>query len=400
MRTITNPEHTRHDPPYEILDGLTKPYFEVPQRVAIISAALAAAGFPAPEPARAFGLEPLLAVHKRDYVEYIEQAHGRWVAAGLGATPVLPCVFPLAGLRAGSASPQARAGQYCFDLSAPITAGTYAAARGSADAALTAAALLLDGERSAYALCRPPGHHAAAAMAGGYCFFNNAAIAAHYLAVSERDAQALDKASPCGVLRYRSDGWMRRDQVPPHLPAGPQAPHPRCGSGQKGNLVTNLALAGVGVAVLDIDFHHGNGTQAIFYERSDVFCVSLHADPAREYPYFLGYADERGAHAGEGYNLNLPLPAGIDDKAYLSALETALTAISNYSPRYLVVSAGFDGFVADPLGDFSLSSAGFATIGQRIAQLGLPTLFVQEGGYAIDDLGRNLVSLLSGFAGA
>lgn len=153
------------------------------------------------------------------------------------------------------------------------------------------------------------------------------------------------------------------------------------------------------VAVLDIDFHHGNGTQAIFYERSDVFFVSLHGDPAREYPFFLGYADERGAHAGEGYNLNLPLPADVDDAAYLSALETALAAISGYGPRYLVVSAGLDGFSGDPLGDFNLSTAGFAAIGQQIAQLELPTLFVQEGGYAIDDLGRNLVSLLSGFAG-
>lgn len=354
MRTITNPEQARHDPPFEILDGHVTPYFETPQRVAIISAALAAAGLPAPEAPRDFGPGPLLAVHDGDYLAYLEQAYAAWAAAGLGAQPVLPCVFPLPGLRVGSRSPQAQAGRYSFDLSAPITAGTYAAARGSANAALTAAALLREGERAAYALCRPPGHHAAAAMSGGYCYLNNAAIAAHQLAVADQEEGA-------------AGGWAMRPPV---------------------------------VALLDIDFHHGNGTQAIFYERSDVLCVSIHGDPEREYPFFLGFADERGAHAGEGYNLNLPLPAGVDDAAYLAALETALEAISGYGSRYLVVSTGLDTFGGDPLGDFSLSTAGFAAIGWRIAQLGLPTLFVQEGGYAIDDLGHNLVSLLNGFEGA
>jgi acetoin utilization deacetylase AcuC-like enzyme len=354
MRTITNPDQALHDPPYEILDGQVIPYFELPRRVEIISAALAEAGLPAPEPPRDFGLEPLLAVHDGEYLAYLEQAFVTWAAAGLGAPMVLPCAFPLPGLRVGSRSPQAQAGRYSFDLSAPITAGTYAAACGSANAALTAAALLLEGERAAYALCRPPGHHAAAALCGGYCYLNNAAIAAHQLAV-------------VGEEQAAAGSWAMRPPV---------------------------------VALLDIDFHHGNGTQAIFYERSDVLCISIHGDPDREYPFFLGFADERGAHAGEGYNLNLPLPAGVDDKAYLAALETALETISGYGPRYLVVPTGLDTFGGDPLGDFSLSTAGFAAIGRRIAQLGLPTLFVQEGGYAIDDLGRNLVSLLSGFESA
>ncbi|MFV9506476.1 MAG: histone deacetylase family protein [Oscillochloridaceae bacterium umkhey_bin13] len=350
MRIITSPLHAHHNPPSEILDGELKPYFESPERVAIITAALAAAGFPVPEAPQAFGLEPILAVHQPDYAEYLATAYERWVAAGLPSTAVQPCTFAMPGLRARSNSLQGLAGRYSFDLSVPITAGTYTAALASAEVALSGAALLLAGERAAYALCRPPGHHAATAMAGGYCFFNNAAIAAHYLAT------AGDQGEPTN--------WAMRPPV---------------------------------VAVLDIDFHHGNGTQAIFYERSDVFFVSIHADPDREYPYFLGYADERGAHAGEGYNLNLPLPAGIDDAAYLVALEQALTAIQGYDPRYLIVSAGLDTFAGDPLGDFAVTTAGFAQIGQQIAQLGLPTLFVQEGGYAINALGRNLVSLLEGF---
>lgn len=358
MRIISNPQHGRHDPPYEILDGQRTPYFELPRRVKIIAEALADAGFAAPEAPRPFGLAPALAVHSQEYVDYLQGAYAAWVAAGRPPEAVMPCTFPLPGLRAVSRSPQGLAGRYCFDLSAPITAGTFAAALGSAEAALTGAALLLEGEGAAYALCRPPGHHAAPAMAGGYCYLNNAAIAAHFLATG-------------GDRQPATDG------------------------GQAGPAV--WAMRPAVVAVLDIDFHHGNGTQAIFYERSDVFFVSLHGDPDREYPYFLGFADECGARAGEGYNLNLPLPAGMDDEAYLAALETALEAIAGYGPRFLVVSAGLDSFAGDPLGDFALSTAGFSRIGARIAQLGLPTLFVQEGGYAIDELGRNVVSLLEGF---
>ncbi|GAB4427479.1 MAG: histone deacetylase family protein [Chloroflexi bacterium OHK40] len=351
MRIITNPEQGRHDPPFEILDGQVTPYFEAPRRAAIIAAALAEAGFPAPETPRPPNLDAILAVHADHYVAYLRHAYERWVGAGRPPEAVLPCTFPLRGMRAGTASPQAQAASYCFDLSAPIVAGTYAAALGSAAAALTGAALLLEGERAAYALCRPPGHHAARAMAGGYCYLNNAAIAAHHLATHSQASGSFWGMSPAVV------------------------------------------------AVLDIDIHHGNGTQAIFYERSDVFFVSLHADPAREYPYYLGFADERGAGAGEGYNLNLPLPAGLDDEAYLAALETALEAVAAYSPGYLVVSAGFDTFGGDPLGDMALTTPCYARIGRRIAQLGLPTLFVQEGGYAITELGRNVVALLAGFEG-
>lgn len=356
MQIITNPQHAQHDPPFELLDGRRVAYFEAPRRVAMITAALAEAGFAAPMAAQAFDAAPIRAVHAAGYVTYLETAYAAWVNAGLPAEAVLPSAMPLIGPGERAVHPTALAGRYMFDLSAPITAGTYAAARGAVDAALTGATLLLGGERSAYALCRPPGHHAAQALAGGYCFLNNAAIAAHYLACAGEVGRE-DSGDDAGF-------WGMRAPV---------------------------------VAVLDIDYHHGNGTQAIFYERSDVFCVSIHADPAREYPFYLGFADERGAHAGEGYNLNLPLEAGVNDARFQSVLDQALNAIAAYAPRYLVVSAGFDTFVDDPLGDFALTTAGYGAIGAQIAQLGLPTLFVQEGGYAVDALGWNVVALLAGF---
>jgi len=212
--------------------------------------------------------------------------------------------------------------------------------------ALTGAALLLEGQPLAYALCRPPGHHAGTDLYGGYCYLNNAAIAAQHL------AGGLERAE-----RHR-------------------------------------------VAILDIDFHHGNGTQQIFYEREDVLFVSIHADPAREYPFFAGYADERGAGAGLGYTLNYPLEAGVADGRYLAVLDRALAAVAEYAPRYLVLSAGFDTFGGDPIGDFALSTAAYPAIGRRIAALGLPTLVVQEGGYAIAALGENAAGLLRGLAAA
>lgn len=353
MQIIYTPEHQRHAPPFEVIDGRVATYFESPQRAELIRAALLEAGSGPISAPREFGLESILAVHDQGYVTYLENAYARWVAHGGAPEGVLPTALPLRELYSYSPHPLAQAGYYCYDLSAMIVAGTYAAARASADAALTGAALLLEGAPAAYALCRPPGHHAHAAMCGGYCFLNNAAIAADYLVRSSGAASA-------GAYAF-----------------GPAV-----------------------VAVLDIDYHHGNGTQAIFYERSDVLFVSIHADPAREYPYFAGGAAERGAGAGTGYNLNLPLAARIDDTQFLAALTTALDAIAAYSPRYLVVSAGFDTFVDDPLGDFQLSSAAYSAVGARIAALGLPTLFVQEGGYAVEALGRNVVSLLGGFDAA
>jgi acetoin utilization deacetylase AcuC-like enzyme len=288
-----------------------------------------------------FGLEPIRAVHDAGYLDYLEHAYERWVAAGGAAEAVLPGTLAVRWMAHRPESPLVAPGYYCFDLSAPIVAGTYVAARASADVALTGAQLLVGGERLAYALCRPPGHHAGTDLYGGYCYLNNAAIAAQHLIDGSGDPRPL-------------------------------------------------------VAILDIDFHHGNGTQQIFYERDDVLFVSIHADPAREYPFFAGFADEHGAGAGLGFTLNLPLEAGVADARYLAVLETALEAIAAFGPRFLVLSAGFDTFDGDPLGDFALSSAAYGAIGRRIAALGLPTLVVQEGGYAVAALGENVVALLRG----
>lgn len=297
-----------------------------------------------------FGMAPIRAVHADHYLDYLQSAYGRWIAAGRSRDGVYPDTFYKPGFLHRPSGIGGQAGLYASDLSAPITADTWQAAYWSAQSALTAAQRVRDGASAAFALCRPPGHHAHAELCGGYCFLNNAAIAAEYL-----------------LQRGTSDGERR---------AGVHANR---------------------IAILDVDFHHGNGTQAIFYRRSDVLFVSLHADPDRQYPYFMGGSDERGEGEGEGFNWNYPLPAGTDDARYLAALDEACMRIADFAPRYLVVSLGVDTFGGDPLGDFALTGAAFPRIGARLAQLRLPTVFVMEGGYAIEQLGRNVVGVLSGF---
>jgi acetoin utilization deacetylase AcuC-like enzyme len=231
-------------------------------------------------------------------------------------------------------------GLFSYDAGTPLTSGTWAAAREGAGCALAAARSLLDGGRSAFALTRPPGHHAGPDFFGGYCFLNNAAIA----------AQAL------------RDGGMAR------------------------------------VAVLDIDYHHGNGTQAIFYGRGDVFFASVHGDPHTEYPYYLGYADERGEGAGRGCNLNLPLARGSDFAAWRTSLAEALRAIAAFGAQAVVVSLGVDTFEGDPISGFRLRSDDYLRVGEDIAALALPAAFVFEGGYAVAEVGLNAVNVLEGFA--
>jgi acetoin utilization deacetylase AcuC-like enzyme len=356
MITVYPAEHALHAPPNEWLNGVLRPAHESPQRAEVIRAAVERAGLGPITPPRPHGLAPLAAVHAPEYLRFLEGAYERWVAAGGSPTAVMPDTLAVRWMGRRSASPLAEPGYFAFDLGAAIVAGTWRAAGASADAALTAADLLLAGERAAYALCRPPGHHAGHDLYGGYCFLNNAAIAAEWLLRT-------------GAGRAASD-----------LRPAPSAARPA-----------------PTVAILDIDYHHGNGTQQIFYGRRDVLVVSLHADPDREYPYFAGYADERGAGDGLGFNRNIPLPAGVDDAGYLAALDAALAEIAAFAPAWLVVSAGFDTFGGDPIGDFALTGAAYPRIGRRLAALGLPTLFVQEGGYAIEALGENVVGLLRGF---
>jgi acetoin utilization deacetylase AcuC-like enzyme len=258
----------------------------------------------------------------------------------------LPSVWPLAQPHAfrTDAPPHnvaARLGQYAFDSGTPLMAGSWQAARGGAACALAAAQAVLDGAPSAFALTRPPGHHAGPAFMGGYCFLNNAAIA----------AQAL------------RDGGLAR------------------------------------VGVLDVDYHHGNGTQTCFYERADVFTASIHGDPRTEYPFFLGHADERGAGAGEGFNLNIPLPRGSGPQAWFAALDQALQAVSHFAPQALVVPLGLDTFEGDPISGFTLRSTDYLHMGRALAALGLPTVFTMEGGYAVEEVGINAVNVLEGFCG-
>lgn len=341
MLVVCPPQHARHAPPHEFWQGRLAPYAETPARAEIILRALAAAGIGAPVAPDDWGLAPVLAVHAADYVDHLRTLYARWIAAGGAPEAAFPSTFPRPGLDRVSQAPLALPGLYCFDMSAPVTEGTYAAALEAAHCAVTAAARLLAGARAAYALCRPPGHHAGPDLMGGYCYFNNAAIAAHYL--TQRGA-------------------------------------PR-------------------VAILDVDVHAGNGTQAVFYERADVLFASIHGSPDWEYPYFSGYADERGAGPGLGFTLNFPLEQGVDDTRYLAVLDAALAHIHAFAPHAVVLSAGFDTFHADPLGRFRLTTPVYHEIGARVAALGAPVLAVQEGGYAVDALGENVVSLLRGLAG-
>src|SRR5262245_58484211 len=280
MISIYSTKHAAHDPPFEFLDGTLVPVYESPARATIIHTALERAALGPILPPLSFGIEHIRAVHSDDYLDYLEHIYERWVAFGATPASVMPGTLAVRWMGRRCDHPVAAPGYYCFDMSAPLVAGTYAAARAAANSALTGAALLLEGQRAVYALCRPPGHHAGRDMCGGYCYLNNAAIAAQYLGVG---GQGL------GV------GGNSQPSAP-----GPQPPHR--------------------VAVLDIDYHHGNGTQHIFYERGDVLFVSIHADPARQYPYFAGYADERGAGDGSGANVNIPLEAEISDERYLTAL--------------------------------------------------------------------------------
>jgi acetoin utilization deacetylase AcuC-like enzyme len=285
-----------------------------------------------------FGRAPIAAVHAPDYLRFLETAHARWTALPDASPDVVPNVHPVAAPASYPDSVVGQAGWHMADTACPVTADTWASAYASAQAAVQAAELVLAGEANAYALCRPPGHHAFRAAAGGFCYLNNGAIAA------ER-------------LRRRFER----------------------------------------VAIVDVDLHHGNGTQGIFYARGDVLTVSVHADPAAFYPFFWGYAHERGEGAGLGCSLNLPLELGSGDAPFLAALEEGLSAVRAFAPGALVVALGLDAHEGDPFGGLRLTTEGFAEIGRRLARLNLPTVLVQEGGYLCSALGTNLVAVLGGF---
>jgi acetoin utilization deacetylase AcuC-like enzyme len=317
--------------------GDARAYWEVPARADALLGALLAGGL-ATRPAKDHGMAPIGRVHDAGYLGFLESAFRRWLASP-HAGPILRA--QAYAVRHAARRPEAllgQAGWYLSSASAPIVAATWTAAVGSAHAAIDAADHVLSGERYAYALCRPPGHHAHTDMAGGFCYLNNAAIAAQRM-----------------------------------LDGG-------CGP----------------VAILDFDVHHGNGTQQIFYARDDVHYVSVHGDPAGLYPWFAGYAEETGTGRGLGWNLNLPLPAGAADAAFTAAVGQGLAAIAGKRPAALLVSVGFDAQLGDPAANLAVEAAGFETVGRQVAALGLPTVLIQEGGYLVERLGANLTAFLTG----
>lgn len=344
MKVVYTLRHRLHHPEQEIEGGRVQVPFEHPERAEIIRSALAADDrfdFVAPDE---WGTGPIEAVHDPGLVRFIETAWEEYQQSNPYTHDVVPDVFAMPAVRAGmepASEPSdinMRLGWWCFETTTPLTHGTYAAARSSVDVALTAADLVVAGDRTAYGLCRPPGHHAATAVYGGYCFFNNAAVVAHHLAAS---------------------------------------------TGSK-------------VAVLDVDYHHGNGTQQIFYEREDVQFVSLHGDPERAYPFLTGFRDERGSGRGTGATSNYPLAERTEDDEYLNALTAACADVASFGADFVVVSLGLDTYYDDPISDLSVSPDGFERSGAMIRDLGLPTVVLQEGGYATEALGENARRWLEG----
>jgi acetoin utilization deacetylase AcuC-like enzyme len=339
MITVYSDEHRLQEGRAELNDGKLVPCFETPRRADLVLARVMEVKLGPVVPPQEFGLDPVRRVHAPDFVDFLAIAWDAWKAEH-GDHDALPLNWLAPGMRRRLPEHiDGKLGYYSFDAGTPITAGTFRAATVAANVALTGARLVAEGERGVFALCRPPGHHAGQAFYGGYCFLNNAAIA----------SQAL------------RDGGARR------------------------------------VAVLDVDYHHGNGTQEIFYTRGDVLFASLHADPAEEYPYFSGHDDETGTAAGEGCNINLPLRFGTDWETYAAALDCALRQIELFGADALVVSLGVDTYKGDPISRFRLDSPDYFEIGRRIAGLALPTLIVMEGGYAVEAIGINAVNVLLGF---
>jgi len=341
LRVFASAAHAGHAPPVIVARGIEQPALERPARAEALDAALRAAGHMLSEPLD-YGLDPIRAVHRGPYLDFLRTVHDRWQArraAGWKASETVQAQgFSLRHLHPVPGELQAQVGHYLGGGWAPVDAGTWTAAVSAAHCALAAADTVIAGADVAYALCRPPGHHAYADLAGGFCYLNNAAIAAERLA-----------------------GHFGR------------------------------------VAILDIDVHHGNGTQGIFYNRGDVDFVSVHVDPTVCYPFYCGYGDERGSGAGFSHTLNLALPRGTRDDRFLDAIAEGLAAIGRGDPGVLVLSLGLDAHEADPTGEFAVTTQGYRRAGALIAGLNRPTVLVQEGGYGVPVLGEALLAFIDGF---
>jgi acetoin utilization deacetylase AcuC-like enzyme len=348
MITFFTPKHHLHAPEYEFFRGERVACFESPSRADFVQEELVKRGHEIREPS-VDSTSVLRQVHSARYLAFLESAWAQWVAvdAGNAARQPFPSVWPVRTLRS-DVEPQnftAKLGLYSMDNGTPMVAGTWAAAKAGADAAASAAGQVSNGSphgspvKAAFCATRPPGHHAGADFMGGYCFLNNAAVAAQTL---------------------RNAGCAK-------------------------------------VAILDVDYHHGNGTQSIFYDRADVLFVSIHGDPRTEYPFYLGHADETGEGIGSGFNLNLPLPAGSSKAVWFAALTKGCEKVKEFGAEALVVSLGLDTFEDDPISTFALKSNDFIELGERLKELALPTVFILEGGYAAKELGLNAGNVLAGF---
>jgi acetoin utilization deacetylase AcuC-like enzyme len=353
MQVVYSPRHLAHDIDTETYMGVGVPANEVAERAERIRTALEAdGGFTIHGPTD-HREAPITAVHDPGLVRFLETAWSELRAQNVSRAFLSADTYPNIAMFEGISTESlewipreprqigGRAGFWGLDSAAPLVAGTYAAVRAAVDVALTTVDLVLGGASVAYGLCRPPGHHAARSMYGGYCFFNNAAIAAEAI----------------------------------------------------------TAATGEHVAILDVDFHHGNGTQQIFWRRGDVRFVSIHADPDRQYPYFLGRADETGEGDGAGENLNIPLRAGATNDDYLEATDRALDFIAGAPGSIVVVSLGFDTYGLDPIGDFALTTEVYHEVGRRVSALGRRLVILQEGGYHRPSLGENARAWLRGAEG-
>ncbi len=340
MRTVYTDKHKLRDAKIEIHEGTIVAPFECPRRAEIILERVISQQLGQVLAPDAYGLEPVLAVHDAGFVQFLETCASDWAAAGFGGEAMANC-WPTRTMNSPHIPEmiEGKIGYYALASETTVSEGTWEAALASKDVALTATDLVLSGERAAFGLCRPPGHHAAVDQFGGYCFLNNAAIAAQH---------ALTK----GAKR---------------------------------------------AAILDVDFHHGNGTQHIFYERDDVLFLSIHGDPLHAFPHFLGHAEEEGEGVGHGFNVNYPLPPGATYDIWKAALDQARARIKAYDADVLIVSLGVDTFKEDPISFFKLESDDFTDYGQAIAALNLPTVFLLEGGYAVEQVGINAVNVLQGF---
>ena len=344
MKLFYHPDQERHAPPTFLLRGRPVASPEGPVRAELLSRGLATAGLSLTAPTDPDSprlRERLAQIHSPRYLEFLETIHGRWRALPDAAEVVAPNVHPCGGGHHYPRHPVGQVGWHMHDMACPMTADSFAGILASAATAEAAAEAVLGGDRHAYALCRPPGHHAGPERAGGFCFLNNSGLAA-------------------AVLRER---------------------HAR-------------------VAILDVDLHHGNGTQDLFYDRGDVWTGSLHVDPSDFYPFFWGGADEQGEGEGLGVNVNLPLPLGSDGAVFLETLERLIDHLEAFCPDALVVALGLDAHRDDPLAGMTLETADFTELGRRLAAIDLPTVLVQEGGYPTQHLSNNLAAFMSGYTAA